>query len=136
MIVVDTSQLAYLLIGGAVTKAARQVFLIDPEWAAPILWRSEFRNLLAHYLRKGELKQSQATKLQEKAEELLAGREYLSRSDQILRLVTESTLSAYDCECVALARELRVPLVTSDKAILREFPAIAMPPEVFVQRGA
>jgi predicted nucleic acid-binding protein len=31
----------------------------------------------------------------------------------------------YDCEFVALAQHLDVPLVTADKKILREFPVIA-----------
>ena len=37
MIVVDTNQLAYLLIGGTHTAAARDVLLKDPAWAAPVL---------------------------------------------------------------------------------------------------
>jgi predicted nucleic acid-binding protein len=32
---------------------------------------------------------------------------------------------AYDCEFVALAQYLNVPLVTADKKILREFPEVA-----------
>ena len=43
MIVVDTNRLAYLLIGGKPTQAVREVLLQDPEWSAPVLWRSEFR---------------------------------------------------------------------------------------------
>jgi len=45
----------------------------------------------------------------------------------VLDLVASSTCTAYDCEFVALARELAVPLVTTDKQILRDFPAIARP---------
>ncbi len=112
MIVVDTNQLAYLLIGGRHTEAARRVLLRDPAWAGPLLWRSEFRSILAHYIRRGELQSADALKLQKKAEELMAGREHLVRSDQVLRLVCDSDCSAYDCEFVALAKELRVKLVT------------------------
>ncbi len=133
MIVVDTNQLAYLLIGGTHTAAARDVLLKDPAWAAPVLWRSEFRNLLALYLRKGELKYADARRLQEKAEELMAGREHLSDSDSVLRLVADSTCSAYDCEFVALAKELNVPLVTADRKIQKAFPAIAVSPRAFVK---
>ena len=53
MIVVDTNVIAYLLIPGQHTAAARGTLARDAEWAAPLLWRSELRNVLALYLRKG-----------------------------------------------------------------------------------
>lgn len=136
MIVVDTNQIAYLLIGGDLTDAARRVFIQDPAWSAPVLWRSEFRSILAHYIRRHELRLSQAMQMQKMAEELLAGREHLIDSERILRLVAKSGCSAYDCEFVALAMELRVPLVTSDKQILREFPRISISPAAFVEGDA
>ena len=33
---------------------------------------------------------------------------------------------AYDCEFVALADDLRLPLITTDKKILSEFPSVAL----------
>ena len=131
MIVADTNLLAYLFLGGSGTDAARDVFIRDPEWAAPFLWRSEFRSVLAQYLRKGELTISDALSVQRKAESLLLGREYLVRSDRVLRLVSDSNCSAYDCEFVALASQLRVPLVTSDRQVLAAFPAVATSPGGF-----
>jgi predicted nucleic acid-binding protein len=131
MIVVDTNQIAYLLIGGNLTDTVRRVFIRDSAWSAPLLWRSEFRSILAGYIRRDELRFAQARRMQQMAEELLAGREHLIDSAKILRLVERSACSAYDCEFVALAMELRVPLVTSDKQILREFPDIAVTPEAF-----
>jgi len=136
MIVVDTNQIAYLLIGGDLTDAVRRVFIQDSAWSAPILWRSKFRSILAHYIRRHELELSQAIRMQQMAEELLAGREHLMDSERILRLVDKSGCSAYDCEFVALAMELRVPLVTSDKKILCEFPRISISPEAFAEDGA
>ena len=47
------------------------------------------------------------------------------RSDGILTLAFESGRSAYDCEFVALARELGVPLITCDRQLVRTFPAVA-----------
>ena len=131
MIVIDTNLVAYLLLGGTGTSAARAVFIHDPDWAAPILWRSEFRNILAGYLRRGELQVGGAITVQRKAEELLAGREHMVRSERVLRLVESSTCSAYDCEFVALAEQLKVALVTSDRRILRNFPSVAVNPSDF-----
>ena len=43
-----------------------------------------------------------------------------------MRKVAESTCSAYDCEYVALAEDLKTKLVTTDKQILRDFPEWAV----------
>ncbi len=122
MIVADTNLLAYLFLGGTNTAAAREVYLRDPDWATPYLWRSEMRSVIGQYIGKGELSLPDALAVQEKAEQLLRSREFLVRSDAILPLVAESGCSAYDCEFVALARQLRVPLVTSDRQVLTTFP--------------
>jgi predicted nucleic acid-binding protein len=103
---------------------------------APILWRSEFRSILTQYMRRGELSFPQALKLQKKAEQLMANRERLVPSENILHLAADSLCSAYDCEFVALAVELGIPLVTADKKILKAFPAIAMSPTSFTKGGA
>ena len=52
MIVVDTNIIAYLFLEGEFTSQAESLFHKETNWAAPVLWRSEFRNVLAHYLRK------------------------------------------------------------------------------------
>ena len=51
MIVVDTNVLAYLLITGERSAEAERALRKDPFWAAPLLWRSELRNVLALYMR-------------------------------------------------------------------------------------
>lgn len=133
MIVVDTNLLAYLLLGGTGMTAARSVYLRDPVWHSPLLWRSEFRSVLAGYLRQRSLTINDAIKVQRKAEDLLAGREHVVESEQVLRLVALSRCSAYDCEFVALAEHLRVPLVTSDQTVLKDFPTIAISPPRFLE---
>lgn len=57
---------------------------------------------------------------------LLKGREYEVSSLAILKLASESKCSAYDCEFIAVAMELKVPLITVDKQLLREFPGTAV----------
>ncbi len=126
MIVVDTNVLAYLYLPCEHTTRAETLMSRDPEWAAPLLWRSEFRNLLAAYLRRRALTFEQACGLQTEAESLLAGREYEIDSRHVLDLVRQSECSAYDCEFVALAIRLETALVTMDAKLLRSFPKVAV----------
>lgn len=126
MIVVDTNVIAYLFIPGEHTLQARNIFKKDPEWAAPLLWRSELRNILTYYQRSGHLAYGQALELMSTAEFLMEGGEYAVSSSRVLTLTEGSRCSAYDCEFVALAQELNLPLVTSDARILKEFPATAI----------
>jgi predicted nucleic acid-binding protein len=126
VIVVDTNVIAYLLLPGVHTEAARAVIATDSEWAAPLLWRSEFRNVLATYLRQRHLTVAEALELQTAGEDLLTGREYSIDSEAVLKLAASSRRSAYDCEFVALAHALGVPLVTSDQQVLTSFPETAI----------
>ena len=125
MIVVDTNILAYLWLPGPRAAAAEKLLLADSDWNAPLLWRSEFRSILAGYLRRGDVTMEGALRTVADVEEEMTGREFDVPSADVLRLVQQSACSAYDCEFVALARDLGVPLVTSDKAILKAFPAVA-----------
>ncbi len=125
MIVADTNIISYLFLPTAYSEKACQLYLQEPEWAAPGLWRSEFRNVLALYIRQQILNLSQALAIQEEAEALMLDHEFSIPSMQVLSLTNSSTCSAYDCEFVALAKQLSVKLVTEDKKILREFPDIA-----------
>jgi predicted nucleic acid-binding protein len=125
MIVVDSNILAYLYLPGEFTEAAEALLESDPDWAAPVLWRSEFRNILAGYVRRSSLSFDQALAIQEEAESLLAGAEYEVDSRSVMMLVKDSDCSAYDCEFVALARQLGTSLVTMDSKLLRAFPQIA-----------
>ncbi len=131
MIVVDTNILAYLYLPGEKTKQSEQAMKKDPEWVAPVLWRSEFRNILAYYTQKKLLKPDNALKIMREAEMLMNGGEYDIASAQVLSLAASSGCSAYDCEFIALALDLKVPLVTSDKKVLKAFRGIALSLEEF-----
>lgn len=122
MIVVDTNILAYLVLPYEFSPQAETLFKRDPAWAVPILWRSEFRNLLAGYLRRHTLSLPQALAVQREAEAIVAGCEYEVDSQQVLDLVSRSDCSAYDCEFVALALMLNTKLVTQDNKLLKAFP--------------
>lgn len=90
------------------------------------LWRSEFRNILAGYLRRRSLSFEQAIALMAEAEDLFAGCEYKVDSRSVLELVRDSDCSAYDCEFIALAEQLGTRLVTMDKKLLKAFPERAV----------
>jgi predicted nucleic acid-binding protein len=122
MIVVDSNVLAYFYLPGEHTVLAENLFERDHDWAAPRLWRSEFRNILAGYLRRKAISFDQALDLQIEAERLLDGREFDVDSFDVLQLVRDSDCSAYDCEFVALAIKLDTRLVTMDRKLLRAFP--------------
>ena len=122
MIVVDSNVLAYLYLPGAFTARAEALFQSDPEWVAPVLWRSDFRNILSGYMRRESLTFDQAASLQREAEDLMRDCEFDVDSDDVLQLVRDSDCSAYDCEYVVVATKLDVKLVTMDKQLLRAFP--------------
>lgn len=127
MIVVDTNVIAYLYLPGDHTEKAEALLEQDAEWAAPLLWRSEFRNLLAGYLRRGTIGFDAALDLQREAENLMSGAEHEVDSQFVLQLVRDSDCSAYDCEFVALAITLGVRLVTMDARLVKAFPKVAVP---------
>jgi len=129
VIVADVNLLAYLLRGGPETDLAQHVFERDPAWAAPVLWRSEFRSMLAAYMRRGGLGIAEAWQAHELAEELVGAHDYTVGGECVLHLVAASACSASDCEYVALAEALHVRLVTSDGEVLRDFPRVAIHPK-------
>ena len=122
MIVVDTNVIAYLTLPSPYTETAEQLYRSDPEWAVPLLWRGEFRNVLAFHIRKRLIDFEQALALQTEMEDLFQGQEYEVPSLDVLTLIAQSRCSAYDCEYVALAQGLRCPLVTMDRKLAAAFP--------------
>lgn len=126
MIVVDSNVIAYLYLPSAQSSLAERLRARDQDWAAPLLWRSELRNALARYVRSRHLTVDDACRIQAEAESLLAGFEYHVPSDDVLRLAADSGCSAYDCEFVALAQQLGLPLVTADQQLARAFPGTAV----------
>ena len=124
-VVVDTNVLAYYWLPGEQSATAFALRRATEDWYAPILWRSEFRNILAGFLRRGALSLAQAQAAIRAAEEDLEGFEGHVGSAQVLELVEQSSCSAYDCEFVALAMARDVPLVTEDKRVLHSFPNTA-----------
>jgi predicted nucleic acid-binding protein len=122
VIVVDTNVIAYCWLHGERTALAHRLRQLDADWHAPVLWRSEFRNVLAGYRREGSLDAAQLRQIMAAAESMFAGREHHLPSDRVFDLVEQTRMSAYDAEFAALAEILDVTLVTEDRAILEALP--------------
>ena len=71
--VVDTNVIAYYWLPGANSENAVAVRRRTDNWFVPKLWRSEFRNVLARYLRAGSIGLEQANALIRGAEAELVG---------------------------------------------------------------
>ena len=95
---------------------------------------SEPRSTFVGYLWRGAIGADSAEAIMSAAEESLAGREHHVPSSMVFDLAASSRLSAYDCEFVALADALGVPLVTEDRAVLKAFPDVAISMEAFLAR--
>ena len=76
----------------------------QPEWAAPHLCRSEWRNVLAGYLRRGDLDLKQAFALQHQAVCLVIRHQEPVSSQAVLELAAPSRCGASDSEFVAAAQ--------------------------------
>jgi hypothetical protein len=99
MIVVDVNTLAYFWNPGEKTALAEKALTRDPHWVSSLLWRSEFRNLLAGNIRRGTIDQKAAIRCPMRR--ISNDRcEYMVPSELILQKVMESDCSAYDCEYV------------------------------------
>lgn len=134
MIVVDTNVLIDYYIERGRTTVAETVLDRDPLWSAPLLWRSEFRSVLADLIADGRVQLADAVRATHDAELLMAGHEYQVISETVLRLATQSGCTGYDCEFVALAQDLGARLVTSDAELLKAFPGLAVTPERFARQ--
>lgn len=134
MIVADTNLIAYFSIHTECSASAEAVCAADSVWVAPLLWRSEYRETLLKYMRHAGMNFEAAISSLRLAEETVAGREYAVDARKVLELACQSKCSAYDCEYVALALDLGVPLVTTDKQVLKAFPKTAVSLERFARK--
>lgn len=135
MIVVDANVISYFWLDVSRTELAQEVRRRDSGWQAPRLWRSEFRNVLAQHIWHRGLPAEGALQIMEEAEADLASATRPVRSDAVLRLAARSQHAAYDCEYVALARDLGCQLVTGDTDLAEAFPDTAILMEDFVAGG-
>lgn len=132
MIVVDANLIGNLFMQSSNSPIAVQVFEKDPDWYAPFLWQSEVRSIVTSYYRHNMITLDRAVQAMEEAHHLMIDHDRFVSSSLVLELVGTSNCTSYDCEYVALAREMNLTLVTFDKQIVRAFSRIAVFPQDFV----
>lgn len=132
MIVVDTDVIANFWLPTTRSAAARGARRRDAQWAVPRLWRSEFCSVLRQYMLQSDLAYAEALWYATRAEHLMRRGEHEVSFETVLKLVEQTKHSSYDCEYVALARQLGVLLVTGDTDLASRFPDDAVLMEDFV----
>ena len=113
MTIVDADALAQLILHGPRHEQARKAFLEDSEWAAPPLWHSDFRGMLAKRINAGELSVEAALRAYEAARLVIAGNEPEPDTRIVLELIGGG-VDSYDAEYIAAARGLGVPFFSTD----------------------
>lgn len=123
MLVVDTNVLAYLLIAGDRTAAARSLHRADDDWHTDAFALIEFTNLLATLQRSRNVTPADAKKYLEAAERLTDGQTHSVAHGRASDVAATFGISGYDARFVALAMELETTLVTEDRRLRRAAPA-------------
>jgi predicted nucleic acid-binding protein len=134
VIVTDTNLIVHLTVRGEFSPLAEAVYASDASWAAPLLWRSEYRNTLMKYVQYRGMTMGSALLSLRSAQEIIGENSYDVSSEKVLELAVQSKCAAYDCEYVALAQELGVNLITTDKQVLKAFPKTAVSLEKFARK--
>ena len=132
MIVVDASLIGNLFIRSDHSPLAVQVFEKDPDWYAPFLWQSEVGSIITSYFRYRGLTLDKAYRIMDEAHAMMMEHERFISSTLVLELVVTNKCTSYDCEYVALAKEMNRTLVTFDKQVVEAFPQITVFPQEFI----
>jgi predicted nucleic acid-binding protein len=121
LVIVDTNILAYLMIEGDRTAAARQLRSRDPDWRSEAFIMVELSNLLATYIRTRVLARDRALRLLAEAHSVVPVLVTVPHS-RALEAAAEFGISAYDGRFIALAMQSRQRLVTEDSRLLAASP--------------
>jgi predicted nucleic acid-binding protein len=131
VIVADTNLVAYFLVPNVATPHAERVRAREKSWAVPALFRHELLNVLGGYIRQGVMHRDRAARLYRRGLHVVDVRREEPDPLAVFQMAKDSGCSTYDLEFVWLARELNVPLVTSDRQVVKAFPDVAVPLEQF-----
>ena len=130
MIITDTNLVSALVLNSERTDLAMAVWEKDPDWYAPEIWQSEFRNVLVKLMRAKVIGLDTAERAFGHArafvETLPAG------TGAVLRYCEEYPLTAYDAEFAAIAEYLGAELISFDEDLTG--CGLALTPEAFLER--
>jgi predicted nucleic acid-binding protein len=122
VLLIDTNILVYLMMQGDRTHAAQQLYERDADWRSEGFVMVEFSNVLATCVRIKALAAEQAMKLLQDALVLLPVLTDVTHA-QALETATQFGISAYDARFIALAKQMRVKLVTEDTKLQAAVPS-------------
>ncbi|HEY2713991.1 MAG TPA: type II toxin-antitoxin system VapC family toxin [Chthoniobacterales bacterium] len=124
MLLVDTNVVAYLLIEGPLTAAARELRRLDPDWRSEAFLPIEFTNVLASSIAARRMTLGLAHDLLSKVDTLFTGK--LARIDHhsVLSIAARYRISAYDARFLALANHLNRRLITEDARLRVAAPKV------------
>ncbi len=128
MIVVDSNVIAHALITSECSSEVLELWKIDCEWNAPLLWISELRSTLLKYIRIDHFSIFLANEVLTTAREMMSSGNGTVGDEHVLRLAVDSGCSTYDSEFVAMAQQMDAPLLTYDRKLLNAFPELAVTP--------
>ncbi len=124
MVLIDTNIVAYLLLQGDHTPAARRLRRADPDWRSEAFLMVEFANVLASYLATKRMTLPAAQVFLGRAAALLEGKLARMPHPQVLGVAARHGVSAYDARFLALADQLGIRLVTEDAKLRKAAPAL------------
>ena len=124
MLIVDTNVVAYLLIEGDHTAAARLLHRRDDDWRSEAFIMIEFTNVLTASIAARRMNLVLAQRFLANATSLLHGKLALIPHDSVLSLAVQYRVTAYDARFLALAQQLDCRLVTEDAKLRAAAPKL------------
>ncbi len=124
MLVIDTNVVAYLLIEGDYTAAARSLHHRDDDWRSEAFIMVEFTNVLTASIAARRMDLVLAQRFLADATSLLQGKLTSIPHDSVLSLAVQYRTTAYDARFLALADQLGSRLVTEDARLRAAAPAL------------
>jgi predicted nucleic acid-binding protein len=122
VLIVDTNIVAYLLIEGDYTVAARLLHRRDDDWRSEAFIMVEFTNVLTASIAARRMNLVLAQRFLANATSLLHGKLALMPHDSVLSLAVQYRVTAYDARFLALARETDRRLITEDAKLRAAAP--------------